>query len=156
MQCEHKVTWSQQCASKLKTNPRTMDRSTGTVLSNSGAIHQHGSKSWIAPLLDMHLVPAVKHVTCVGKMWIFTRIYIRILHVGTSADPQIRILPRPTDDATTGHPKPVNRPFACPDPSSCLRQSCTRGWITSQLQHIEDFGVYCLIVSTTHAQILPQ
>ena len=33
------------------------------------------------------LVPAMKHVTCVGIMRIFTRIYIRILHVETSADP---------------------------------------------------------------------
>jgi len=31
------------------------------------------------------LVPAVKHVTCVGKMRIFTCFYIRILHIGTSA-----------------------------------------------------------------------
>jgi len=38
----------------------------------------------------------MKHVTCVGKMriFIFTRIYIRILH-GTSAGPQICILPQP-------------------------------------------------------------
>ena len=35
----------------------------------------------------------MKHVTCVGKMRIFTLIYIRILHVGTSADLHIRILP---------------------------------------------------------------
>jgi len=29
----------------------------------------------------------MKHLTCVGKMRTFTHIYIRILHVGTSADP---------------------------------------------------------------------
>jgi len=56
MQCKHKVTWSQQReswrGSKLKTDPRTVDRSTGAVMSNSGAIHKHGSKSWISPLLD--------------------------------------------------------------------------------------------------------
>jgi len=32
-------------------------------------------------------------ITCVGKMRIFTCIYIRILHVGTSAHPHIYILP---------------------------------------------------------------
>ena len=32
-------------------------------------------------------IPAMKHVTCVSKMQIFTRIYVRILHVGTSANP---------------------------------------------------------------------
>jgi len=52
MQCKHKVAWSQQRGSKLKTDPRTVDRSTGAVLSNSGPIHKHGSKSWSAPLLD--------------------------------------------------------------------------------------------------------
>ena len=35
----------------------------------------------------------MKHVTCVGKMRIFTLIYIRILHVGTSTDLHICILP---------------------------------------------------------------
>jgi len=29
-----------------------VDRSTGAVLSNSVAVHKHGSKSWIAPLSD--------------------------------------------------------------------------------------------------------
>ena len=36
----------------------------------------------------------MKQVTCVGKMRIFTCIYIRILHVGTSANPHFTPDPR--------------------------------------------------------------
>jgi len=42
-------------------------------------------------------LPSTGYEAChlCGKMRIFTRIYIRILHVGTTTDPYIRILPLP-------------------------------------------------------------
>jgi len=56
-----------------------------------------------------------------------------------------------TTGQTTGQPKPVNRAFACP-----VVVFTTIVHSELDYEYIEDSGVYCLIVSTAHVQILPQ